>query len=87
MTIKKMSNPTVFIFQNQKYMYMKTKTKQARSFLTSPRQPVRSQWALHALSISGPVELAVLYTHDNTHDISLKSKFRPLANTSLLYET
>lgn len=61
----------------------KKKKQQADSILTSQRQPVRSQWALHPLSISGPVELAVLYTHD----ISLKSKFRHLANTSLLYET
>lgn len=77
-----MAQPSVFIFLKQKYLYMENKTKQAHSILTSQRQPVRSQWALHPLSISGPIELAVLYTHD----ISLKSKFRHLANSSL-YET
>lgn len=87
MTIKKMAQPSVFIFLTQKYLYMENKTKQARSILTSPGQLVRSQWVLRALSISGPVELAVLYTHDSTHDISLKSKFISLADTSLLYKT
>lgn len=77
-----MVQPSVFLFLNQKYLYMENKTKQAHSILTPQRQPVRSQWAPHALSLSGPLESAALYTQG----ISLKSKFRHLGNTSLLCE-
>lgn len=74
-----MVQPSVFLFQKQKYLYMENKTKQAHSILTPQRQPVRSQWAPHALSLSGPRVSSVVYPG---HQFKVK-----VQTTSLLYET